>query len=87
MDLPLPACESHPKAPMLLTLELNHISSGRLPDYISQDSLVFYQDIAVYPSFGGVVLAAEESRKIAQYLGDNKAIILQVCVRASDFPA
>ncbi|WVQ79358.1 hypothetical protein IAT38_001455 [Cryptococcus sp. DSM 104549] len=52
-------------------------SLGRLPSFITQDSLVFYDDIALYPSFGGVVLAEEESRHIAEYLGNKKAIILQ----------
>ncbi|WWD02340.1 hypothetical protein V865_000379 [Kwoniella europaea PYCC6329] len=52
-------------------------SLGRLPDYITQDSLVFYDDIALYPAFGGVVLADEESAHIADYLGKKKAIILQ----------
>lgn len=52
-------------------------SLGRLPDYITQDSLVFYDDIALYPNFGGVVLAAEESEAIVSHLGNKKAIILQ----------
>ena len=51
--------------------------SGELPDFITQDSLVYYEDIAVYQSFGGVVLAEEESLNIAKALGDKKAIILQ----------
>ncbi|WVF69416.1 hypothetical protein IAT40_004193 [Kwoniella sp. CBS 6097] len=52
-------------------------SLGRLPDFVTQDSLVFYDDIALYPAFGGVVLADEESAHIAEYLGQKKAIILQ----------
>lgn len=52
-------------------------SLGRLPDFITQDSLVFYDDLAMYPNFGGVVLAEEESLQIAKYLGNKKAIILQ----------
>ncbi|WVW85895.1 hypothetical protein I302_107933 [Kwoniella bestiolae CBS 10118] len=52
-------------------------SLGRLPEFITQDSLVFYDDIALYPAFGGVVLAEEESAHIAEYLGTKKAIILQ----------
>jgi ribulose-5-phosphate 4-epimerase/fuculose-1-phosphate aldolase len=52
--------------------------SGALPDWINQDSLVFYNDLSLYPDFGGVVLAETESQRIADYLCTNKAIILQV---------
>lgn len=52
-------------------------SLGVLPQWITQDSLVFYDDLALYPNFGGVVLAAEESEHIADHLGQKKAIILQ----------
>lgn len=39
---------------------------------------MFYNDLAVYPSFGGVVFAAEEGQKIADALGPTKKnIILQ----------
>lgn len=39
---------------------------------------MFYKDLAVYPSFGGVVFAAEEGQRIADALGPtNKNIILQ----------
>jgi ribulose-5-phosphate 4-epimerase/fuculose-1-phosphate aldolase len=37
----------------------------------------FYEDHAVYDNFGGVVLAAEEGRRIAKALGTKKAAILQ----------
>jgi len=57
---------------------LTDISSGALPDWINQDSLVFYNDLSLYPDFGGVVLAETESQRIADYLSTNKAIILQV---------
>ncbi|EME84826.1 uncharacterized protein MYCFIDRAFT_41921 [Pseudocercospora fijiensis CIRAD86] len=50
---------------------------GRELDMITQDSLRFYKDHAVYPQFGGVVLDREEGRRIASHLGDGKAIILQ----------
>lgn len=52
---------------------------------ITQDSLTFYNDVALYDSFGGVVLADEESRKITEHLGNKKAIILQVSVKGADF--
>lgn len=44
---------------------------------ITQDSLRFYKSHAVYPNFGGVVLDREEGKKIAECLGDGKAVILQ----------
>nr|POE79917.1 decarboxylase novr [Quercus suber] len=50
---------------------------GRELDMITQDSLRFYKDHAVYPQFGGVVLDREEGRRIASHLGTGKAIILQ----------
>ncbi|CAK4000778.1 Hypothetical predicted protein [Lecanosticta acicola] len=50
---------------------------GRELDMITQDSLRFYKDHAVYPQFGGVVLDREEGKRIASHLGNGKAIILQ----------
>ncbi|EME45059.1 hypothetical protein DOTSEDRAFT_70932 [Dothistroma septosporum NZE10] len=50
---------------------------GRELDMITQDSLRFYKDHAVYPQFGGVVLDREEGRRIAEHLGGGKAIVLQ----------
>ncbi|KAK4546704.1 hypothetical protein LTR36_001922 [Oleoguttula mirabilis] len=50
---------------------------GRELDMITQDSLRFYKNHAVYGQFGGVVLDREEGRRIAECLGDGKAIILQ----------
>ncbi|EMF13226.1 arad-like aldolase/epimerase [Sphaerulina musiva SO2202] len=50
---------------------------GRELDMITQDSLRFYKNHAVYPQFGGVVLDREEGKRIASHLGDGKAIILQ----------
>lgn len=44
----------------------------------TQDSCMFYKDLSVYPSFGGIVLAKEEGQRIADNLGPtNKNIILQ----------
>jgi hypothetical protein len=37
----------------------------------------FYEDHAIYDAFGGVVFAHEEGRRIAQALGNRKAVILQ----------
>jgi len=50
---------------------------GRPLDTITQDSCAFYNDLAVYNSFRGVVLAEEEGRSIASALGDKKAALLQ----------
>ncbi|GAA6013462.1 hypothetical protein JCM10207_008857 [Rhodosporidiobolus poonsookiae] len=50
---------------------------GRKIDTYVQDACAFYGDLAVYPSFGGVVLSGGEGEKIAEHLADNKAIILQ----------
>ena len=38
---------------------------------------MFYKKHTVYESFGGVVLEDEEGQRLAEALGDNKAIILQ----------
>jgi len=50
---------------------------GRSLDIITQDSCAFYDDIAVYDSFKGVVLGDEEGRDIAAALGNKKAALLQ----------
>jgi ribulose-5-phosphate 4-epimerase/fuculose-1-phosphate aldolase len=49
---------------------------GRPLDIISQDSCAFYNDLAFYGSFGGVVLGEDEGRDIAAGLGKKKAAIL-----------
>ncbi|KAJ5612565.1 class ii aldolase and adducin domain-containing protein [Penicillium lagena] len=47
-------------------------------DMLNQDSCMFYDDLAVYPSFGGVVFAAEEGCRIASAMGPKKKnLILQ----------
>lgn len=39
---------------------------------------MFYRNLAVYEGFGGVVLAAEEGKRIADSLGQDKLhVILQ----------
>ncbi|KAI7514247.1 class II aldolase [Hortaea werneckii] len=51
---------------------------GRKIDMLNQDSCMFYNDLAVYSSFGGVVFAPEEGSRIAAALGSqNKNIILK----------
>ena len=46
-------------------------------DITNQDVCVFYEDHALYPNFGGVVVEDEESANIVKYLGTKKALILQ----------
>lgn len=50
---------------------------GRSLDMITQDSCAFFNDLALYTSFHGVVLAAEEGVAIATALGNRKAALLQ----------
>jgi len=51
---------------------------GKPIDCVTQDSCVFYENLSVYRNFGGIVLAAEEGKRIAEALGPkNKAVILQ----------
>jgi ribulose-5-phosphate 4-epimerase/fuculose-1-phosphate aldolase len=50
---------------------------GKELDMITQDSLRFYKNHAVYDNFGGVVLDREEGKRIAKALGNGKAVILQ----------
>ena len=50
---------------------------GRPIDIITQDSCAFYNDLAVYNSFKGVVLAKEEGDNIAKAIGNKKACMLQ----------
>lgn len=50
---------------------------GRLLDPISQDACAFYEDHALFDDFTGVVLDTSEGDRIAEVLGDRKAVILQ----------
>jgi len=50
---------------------------GRNLETITQDSCAFHNDIALYSSFRGVVLAADEGIAIAEALGQRKAALLQ----------
>ncbi|KAI1268852.1 class II aldolase and Adducin domain-containing protein [Xylariaceae sp. FL1019] len=49
---------------------------GRPLDIITQDACAFYNDIAHYDSFGGIVLGPEEGQRIVEALGQKKAAIL-----------
>jgi len=44
---------------------------------LTQDACAFYQDFGVFKEYSGVVLDAEEGRKIGKALGSHKAVILR----------
>lgn len=50
---------------------------GRKLDPLTQDSCAFYQDHALFDDFRGVVLETDEGFRIAEALGDRKAVILK----------
>ena len=52
-------------------------ATGRLLEPLSQDSAAFYEDHVVFADFSGVVLDNSEGQKIADALGNKKAVILQ----------
>jgi len=52
-------------------------SLGKNLETITQDSCAFHNDIALYSSFRGIVLAADEGIAIAKALGQKKAALLQ----------
>ncbi|MDZ7959231.1 MAG: class II aldolase/adducin family protein [Aulosira sp. DedQUE10] len=52
-------------------------SLGRLLDPLTQDACAFYQDHAIFDDYKGVVLDTSEGKRIAEALGDKKAVILR----------
>ncbi|BAT51184.1 hypothetical protein NOS3756_01060 [Nostoc sp. NIES-3756] len=52
-------------------------SLGRLLDPLTQDACAFYEDHALLDDYTGVVLESSEGKRLAQTLGNNKAIILR----------
>lgn len=50
---------------------------GRRLEPLTQDACAFFEDHEVYDGFAGVVLEAEEGKRIAQRLGTGKAVILR----------
>jgi ribulose-5-phosphate 4-epimerase/fuculose-1-phosphate aldolase len=50
---------------------------GKLLDPLTQDSCGFYEDHSIFEHFSGVVLDPSEGDRIAEVLGDRKAVILQ----------
>jgi ribulose-5-phosphate 4-epimerase/fuculose-1-phosphate aldolase len=52
-------------------------SLGRLLDPLTQDACAFYQDHGLFSDYTGVVYDTSEGDRIAEALGDRKAVILQ----------
>ncbi|SKD01665.1 Ribulose-5-phosphate 4-epimerase/Fuculose-1-phosphate aldolase [Burkholderia sp. YR290] len=52
-------------------------SLGRKLDPLTQDSCSFYEDHALFDDFRGVVLDTDEGARIADALGQHKAVILK----------
>ena len=52
-------------------------SLGRLLDPITQDACAFYEDHSVFADFTGVVYETSEGERIAESLGERKAVILR----------
>jgi ribulose-5-phosphate 4-epimerase/fuculose-1-phosphate aldolase len=50
---------------------------GRTLDPLTQDACAFFEDHSLYDDFSGVVLDLAEGKRIAQALGENKAVILR----------
>lgn len=50
---------------------------GRLLDPLTQDVCAFYQDHSLFKEFTGIVYDSSEGQRIAQALGNSKAVILQ----------
>ncbi|HVV75940.1 MAG TPA: class II aldolase/adducin family protein [Mycobacteriales bacterium] len=50
---------------------------GELLEPITQDVCAFYDDHALFDDYTGVVTDLEEGKRIAQALGENKAVILR----------
>ncbi len=51
-------------------------ATGRTLDMLTQDFCVFWNDHVLYENFGGLVLSAEEGRRIAASLGAKKVALL-----------
>jgi ribulose-5-phosphate 4-epimerase/fuculose-1-phosphate aldolase len=52
-------------------------SMGRLLDPLTQDACAFYEDHSLFADYTGVVYDMSEGDRIAQALGDRKAVIMQ----------
>ena len=52
-------------------------SLGRLLDPLTQDACAFYGDLALLDDYTGVVVSMGEGERLAEALGDKKAIVLK----------
>src|SRR5205085_7986764 len=52
-------------------------SLGRLLDPLTQDACAFYEDHGLFNDYTGIVYELEEGRRLAQALGQHKAVILR----------
>src|SRR3954468_3895759 len=52
-------------------------SLGRHLDPLTQDACAFYEDHGLFADFTGIVYDSSEGHRIAEALGDSKAVILQ----------
>lgn len=52
-------------------------SLHRLLDPLTQDACAFYEDHALFKDYNGVVLDTKEGKRIAEALGNKKAVILR----------
>jgi ribulose-5-phosphate 4-epimerase/fuculose-1-phosphate aldolase len=50
---------------------------GRLLDPISQEACIFYEDHALFDDFTGIVADMQEGKRIANLIGNKKAVILR----------
>jgi len=77
-------CAVHAARPDVLAAAHAHGPAGKTlsslemsVEMLTQDACAFYEDLAVYDDFTGVVLDAEEGRRIGQALGTKKAVMLR----------
>lgn len=77
-------CAVHAARPDVLAAAHAHGPAGKTLsslemgiEPLTQDACAFYQDVGVHDTFSGVVLDAEEGRRIGEALGPHKAVILR----------
>jgi ribulose-5-phosphate 4-epimerase/fuculose-1-phosphate aldolase len=74
----------HARRPDVVAAAHSHSTYGklwssldRLLDPLTQDACAFYKDHAIFEDYRGVVLETAEGERIAETLGDRKALILR----------
>ncbi len=77
-------CAVHAARPDVLAAAHAHGPAGKTlsslemsVEMLTQDACAFFEDLAVYDDFTGVVLDAEEGNRIAAALGTRKAVMLR----------